>query len=76
MGRTKNDGRGRIGGRAKGTTNKPQEPLNAWALSLINKRRAQFEKDLDEMEPADRVAALVQLLAASQTDAAASTCGA
>lgn len=65
MGRTKNDGRGRIGGRAKGTKNKPLEPLNEWAAGVINKNRARFEKDLDEMEPAQRAGVLAVLIAAN-----------
>ena len=65
MGRIANDGRGRIGGRAKGTKNKPQQPLNEWAAGLINRRRAQFEKDLDEMEPRERAAALAPIIAAT-----------
>lgn len=63
MGRTKNDGRGRIGGRAKGTPNKPIEPLNEWAAGVINRNRARFEKDLDEMEPAQRAGVLATLIA-------------
>ncbi len=63
MGRTKNDGRGRIGGRAKGTPNKPIEPLNEWAAGVINRNRARFEKDLDEMAPAQRAGVLATLIA-------------
>lgn len=70
MGRTKNDGRGRIGGRAKGTPNKPIEPLNEWAAGVINRNRARFEKDLDEMEPAQRAGVLATLIAAQPQGAA------
>lgn len=69
MGRTKNDGRGRIGGRAKGTPNKPIEPLNEWAAGVINRNRARFEKDLDEMEPAQRAGVLATLIAGTARNA-------
>lgn len=65
MGRIANDGRGRIGGRAKGTKNKPQQPLNEWAAALINRRRAQFEKDLDALPPQERAAVLGGIIAAT-----------
>lgn len=65
MGRIANDGRGRIGGRAKGTKNKPLEPLNEWAAGLINRRRVQFEKDLDALTPQERAAVLGPIIAAT-----------
>lgn len=65
MGRKVNDGRGRIGGRAKGTKNKPAEPLDSWAAGLINRRRAQFEKDLDALTPQERAAVLAPIIAAT-----------
>ncbi len=65
MGRLANDGRGRIGGRAKGTKNKPQQPLNDWAAALVNKHRAQFEKDLDALTPQERAAVLGPIIAAT-----------
>lgn len=71
MGRTKNDGRGRIGGRAKGTKNKPLEPLNEWAAGVINRNRARFEADLDAMEPAERGRVLAALITANAGAAAA-----
>lgn len=63
MGRTKNDGRGRIGGRAKGTKNKPLEPLNEWAAGVINRNRARFEADLDALTPQERAGVLATLIA-------------
>lgn len=65
MGRLPNDGRGRIGGRAKGTKNNPKKPLNDWAAALINRRRAQFEKDLDALTPQERAAVLGPIIAAT-----------
>jgi len=67
MGRKTNDGRGRMGGRAIGTKNKPLEPLNDWVNGLINSRRAQFEKDLDACNPQERAAILAGLIASTGT---------
>ena len=64
MGRKANDGRGRIGGRAQGTKNKPLEPLNDWLTGVINRRRAQFERDLDALPPEERADVLGRLIAA------------
>lgn len=64
MGRKANDGRGRIGGRAKGTANKPPKPLKEWAAGLVNRRRAQFERDLDELTPQQRAGVLAPIIAA------------
>lgn len=46
MGRKPNDGRGRLGGRAKGTKNKPATPVTEWVGNLLNKHRADFERAL------------------------------
>ena len=46
MGRKPNDGRGRLGGRAKGTPNKPTTPVQEWLGDLLNKHRAEFETEL------------------------------
>ena len=68
MGRKANDGRGRIGGRAKGTANKPPKPLREWAETLVNRRRAQFERDLDELTPQQRAAVMAPIIAAVAGD--------
>ena len=79
MGRQKNDGRGRIGGRAKGTLNRPKpeqpkplEPLNDWLTGVINRNRERFEMDLDAMEPARRAEVLAALMVRTQQAGAAS----
>jgi len=69
MGRLKNDGRGRLGGRAKGTTNKPLVPLNEWVLGMVNRNRSRFEKDLETLEPQERAKVFANLIAASAQDA-------
>ncbi len=65
MGRKANDGRGRIGGRLRGTKNKPLEPLNEWITGVVNRRRAQFERDLDALTPDKRADVLGRLMAAA-----------
>lgn len=55
MARQKNDGRGRLGGRAAGTPNKVSGTLKEWLTSLIDKNRDQIEKDLQDLEPKERL---------------------
>lgn len=43
MGRIANDGRGRLGGRALGTKNKPQPAVGEWVETLLNKNRRAVE---------------------------------
>ena len=64
MARQKNDGRGRIGGRAKGTKNKPQPALLDWADGFITAHRAQFERDFESLTPQERAAALSGIITA------------
>ncbi len=65
MGRKTNDGRGRIGGRAKGTKNKPKKTVRQWAAAMLDRRREQFEKDLDTLTPQARAAVLGPMYAAA-----------
>ena len=62
MPRAKNDGRGRLGGRAKGTPNKTTSTVKEWLTELVDKNRKQIEKDLKGMDPAERVKVFAQLL--------------
>lgn len=55
MARQKNDGRGRLGGREKGTPNKVTGTLKNWITDLINSNRLQMEKDLKKLAPKDRL---------------------
>lgn len=55
MGRKKSDGRGRLGGRKKGTPNKITGDLKGWVSDLLNDNRRQFESDLRELLPVERV---------------------
>lgn len=65
MPRLKNDGRGRMGGRAKGTPNKPLEPLNEWVLGMVNRNRSRFEKDVETLTPQERAKVFANLIAVS-----------
>lgn len=73
MGRLKNDGRGRLGGRTKGTTNKPLAPLNEWVLGMVNRNRSRFEKDLETLTPQERAKVFSNLIAISAQGAQAPT---
>lgn len=55
MARQKGDGKGRLGGRAKGTPNKTTATARQWLAQLIDKNRRQVEKDLKSLEPLERL---------------------
>ena len=73
MARLKNDGRGRLGGRVKGTPNKPPVPLNEWVLGMVNRNRARFEKDVETLTPQERAKVFANLIAATAQGAQAPT---
>lgn len=62
MARPKNDGKGRIGGRQKGTPNKTTKSMREWLTKLLSRNRKQIERDLNSLEPKDRVAMLERLM--------------
>lgn len=62
MARTKDDGRGRLGGRAKGTPNRFTGELREWLEQLINNNREQIQADLTALEPKDRLIMLEKLM--------------
>jgi hypothetical protein len=62
MARQKNDGKGRIGGRAAGTPNKVNGQVKDWITALLESNREQIEYDLQAMTPQERVKALFGLL--------------
>lgn len=63
MGRQKGDGRGRLGGRQKGTPNKSRAPLGEWILGVVDRNRSKFEKDLAMMTAQERLKILANLIA-------------
>lgn len=62
MARQKNDGRGRIGGRAKGTPNKTTSTVKEWLTKLIQDNRQQVEDDLRNVLPEERLRIIASLL--------------
>ena len=53
MGRTKNDGRGRMGGRAKGTPNKAKTGVNGWVSRMRRRTRPHIEQTLTAQDVND-----------------------
>lgn len=62
MARQKNDGKGRLGGRTKGTPNKVTKTAREWLTALVDKNRRQIERDLKQLEPKERLLILEKLL--------------
>lgn len=62
MARQKNDGKGRMGGRQKGTPNKVTASVKDWLSELIDKNRGQIEADIKGLEPKDRLQVLEKLM--------------
>ena len=62
MARPKNDGRGRLGGRAKGTPNKTTSSIRDWLTKLVNKNKRQIQQDLDALDPKSRLEAFAKFL--------------
>ena len=62
MARHKNDGRGRMGGRKKGTPNKATADLRTSINNLIADNWEQVQKDLNALEPKDRLMFIEKIL--------------
>lgn len=62
MARQKNDGKGRLGGRAKGTPNKVTTDLKTWVASILDGGRDKFVESLDGLEPSEYVRVFTALL--------------
>ena len=62
MARQKNDGKGRLGGRAKGTPNKVTSDLKTWVASILDGGREKFLESLDGLEPSEYVRVFTGLL--------------
>jgi hypothetical protein len=52
----------KTGGRVKGTPNKVTYSLKEWITSLIDKQRTQIEKDLQDLEPKERLQMIEKLM--------------
>ncbi len=62
MARQKNDGKGRLGGRQKGTPNKVTASIKDWLSELIDNNRKQVERDIKQLEPKERLQVLEKLM--------------
>ena len=60
MGRKK--GTEKTGGRKAGTPNKVTGTVKEWIQKVIDGKRQQFENDLDDLEPGERVRVISNLL--------------
>lgn len=62
MARQKNDGKGRLGGRAKGTPNKVTTDLKTWVSSILDDGRDKFVENLSLLEPSEYIRTYTGLL--------------
>lgn len=62
MARQKNDGRGRIGGRVKGTPNKVNATLKEFIENVIDNNREQIIADMQELEHYQRLLFIERLV--------------
>lgn len=62
MSRTKNDGRGRLGGREKGTPNKITADMKAWIAEILNDGRGRFMDSLNDLESSEYIRVYMGLL--------------
>lgn len=62
MGRLKNDGKGRLGGRAKGTPNKATADLKTWVSDILYNGRDKFAESLEQLEPSEYIRVFTGLL--------------
>lgn len=62
MARQKNDGKGRIGGRAKGTPNKVNATLKEFIQNVIDNNRSQIITDMKELDPYQRLLFIERLI--------------
>ena len=63
MARNKNDGRGRLGGRSKGTPNKVSNDIRSWVEAILSKNRQQIEQDFAIVDPDSRLRFVEKLMA-------------
>lgn len=52
----------KTGGRVAGTPNKVTTDIKTWVTSILDSGRAQFEKDLGDLEPSERVRVYTSLM--------------
>jgi hypothetical protein len=62
IGRKKNDGRGRLGGRVAGIPNKVTTDLKTWISTILDDGRDKFVESLDKLEPPEYIRTFTGLL--------------
>lgn len=62
MARQKNDGKGRLGGRAKGTPNKATLELKTWVSFILDDGRDRFIESLMQLDPVEYIRVFTGLL--------------
>ena len=62
MARAKNDGKGRLGGRAKGTPNKATADMKQWVAYILDNGKDKFMQNLEMLEPQEYVRVFSGLL--------------
>ena len=62
MARRKDDGRGRLGGRAKGTRNKLTSSIKEWIEKMLDEERENYLEHLNKLESKEYVKAYNTLL--------------
>ena len=62
MGRKKDDGRGRLGGREKGSPNKITGSIKDWISSIVDDNKDTFEADIKALDSSERVRVISNLL--------------
>lgn len=62
MGRSKNDGRGRLGGRGKGTPNRVTTDLKTWIAEILDNGRDRFIDSLNDIDSSEFIKVYTGLL--------------
>ncbi len=62
MSRSRNDGRGRLGGREKGTPNKLTADMKTWIAEILNDGRGRFVDSLNDLESSEYIRVYTGLL--------------
>lgn len=62
MSRQKNDGKGRLGGRSRGTPNKITTSLKEWLKNLLERNATLIEEDFKKLDPPTRIRLFEKLL--------------
>jgi hypothetical protein len=62
MGRKRNDGKGRMGGRGPGVPNRVTSSVRTWLSGFVNNNLDLIESDFKKLQPKDRVQVFERLL--------------